>query len=347
VVLPETAHAAFYKACEYFDLTPVRVPVEPESLAADPRAIADAISENTILLVASAPSYAHGVVDPVAEIAELAARHRLHLHVDACVGGMYLPFLRELGQPVPEFDFSIPGVTQLSMDFHKWGYAAKGASAILYRDATMRRHQIFAWSGWTGYTVVNPTILSTRSGGPLAACWAILEHLGREGYLELVERSQRAALAIREAIERHPALRLLGRPVGNLFAFTSDDRDVFAIADAMRARGWYIQPQFGFGPSPANIHLSVGASNAPHAREFIADLVACADAAPAKPAAGDLGLPADLGALSFDGLAGWLGLTGTDLPAGMAPINRILDRLPHPSRDGLLAEYVNRLYRAR
>ena len=161
------------------------------------------IDDQTILAVGSATSYAHGVVDPIEELGEIAQRHDILLHVDSCVGGMYLPFAKELGADIPNFNLSVPGVTQLSMDFHKWGYAAKGASAILYKDGDMRRWQTWAWSGWTGYSVINPTVMSTSGGGPVAACWATLQHIGREGYLELVEKCQHASIRIMSAVMTH------------------------------------------------------------------------------------------------------------------------------------------------
>src|SRR5690606_14186218 len=160
-----------------------------------------------------------GVIDPIGALAAIAQKHGLLFHVDACVGGMYLPFAKRLGHDIPDFNLSVPGVTQLSMDFHKWGYAAKGASAILYKNGDLRRHQIFAWSGWTGYTIINPTVLSSKSGGPVASCWAILQHLGMEGYLRIVHQTQEASERIRNAITAMEGVRLLGDPKTNIFSF--------------------------------------------------------------------------------------------------------------------------------
>jgi glutamate/tyrosine decarboxylase-like PLP-dependent enzyme len=346
LVLPETAHAAFFKACDYFDIRPVVTPVDPETFRADPEAIAAAIGPETILLVASAPSYAHGVIDPIEAIGAIAAEHGLLFHVDACMGGMYLPFVDE---PLPPFDFRVPGVTQMSMDFHKWGYAAKGASSVLYRSPEVRRRQIFAWSGWTGYSVVNPTILSTRGSGPMAAAWAILNFFGREGYRRMVADCQAASRRIRAAIERIPGIHCLGRSDCNLFCFASDSLNVFALADDMRARGWYIQPQFGFGPSPANVHLSVGQGNLAHVDAFIADLEATvSESAPDGPAPERGALSAELAELPdaelFEHLQHIAGIDGASLPERMDDINSLLNGLPHPVRDRLLAEFVNRLY---
>ena len=175
IVLPVTGHAAFQKAAHYLGVKPVLVPVDPATFKADVDAVRRAITPNTILLVGSAVSYAHGVVDPIRELGQLALEHDLLFHVDACMGGFLLPYFRRLGAPVPDFDFSVPGVTSISMDFHKYAFAAKGASMVLYRNKELRRYQIYTCAQWTGYTVINPTVQSTKSAGPLAAAWAVLQ----------------------------------------------------------------------------------------------------------------------------------------------------------------------------
>jgi len=186
MVLPATAHPAFEKAAHYFGVRPVHVPVGPD-LRADVERMRAAITPRTVLLVGSAPSYPHGVVDPIVEIAQVAQEHGLLCHVDACVGGFELPFLRRLGYPVPDFDFQVPGVTSMSADLHKYGYAAKGASVVLYRDSALRRHQFFAYTDWPGGVYASATLAGTRPAGPIAAAWAVLHYLGEEGYLALAE----------------------------------------------------------------------------------------------------------------------------------------------------------------
>ncbi len=352
VVIAETGHPAFHKACAYFDIKPVRVPVDPVSFKAIPAAMEAAITDQTILMVGSAPSYAHGVVDPIGELGEIAARNDILLHADCCVGGMYLPFARELGYDIPAFDLSVAGVTQLSMDFHKWGYAAKGASSILYKQGEMRKYQIFACSGWTGYTVINPTISSTKSGGPVAACWAILNHIGHDGYLGMVEQTQKASRKIIEAVNAMPALQVMGEPQANLFALTSETIDVFALAEDMKARGWFIQPQFGFSNSRANLHLSVGASNVPHVDEFIRDLGECEKRLREQDIRGMEKLPPELAAVMetqqqgnmFETLSMATGKDFAELPDRMDEINNLLNHLPAPIRDQLMVEFVSRLY---
>src|SRR5690606_19217124 len=181
IVLPRSAHPAFPKACSYFGLEPVFTPVR-DDYRADPLAIKRAISSRTILVVGSAPAYPQGVVDPIDEIADLARRNGLWCHVDACVGGFMLPFVRELGWPVPPFDFSVPGVVSMSADLHKYGYSAKGASVVLFRDARRRRYSYYAFTDWSGRIYASSTMTGTRPGGAIAAAWAVMQHLGRDGY---------------------------------------------------------------------------------------------------------------------------------------------------------------------
>jgi len=354
LLLPETAHAAFFKACKYFDVTPVTVPVDPERFTAIPSKMEEAITSNTIMLVGSAPSYAHGVIDPIRALGAIAQKHQLLMHVDCCIGGMYLPFARDLGFETPDFDLSVPGVTQLSMDFHKWGYAAKGASCILYKDGALRKHQIFACATWSGYSVVNPTVLSSKSAGPVAACWAILNHLGREGYLERVKATQAATKTMLEAIEAMEGVVVLGQPATNMFCFRGLDLDIFALADDLKALGWYVQPQFGYSSSPASLHISVGYNNVPHVAAFLEDLKSAVAKRREAARKGDMppqALPAFVAALFenpgpelFDQLAGLIGSDGSSLPEHLAETNNLMNLLPPAAREMLLTEFINRLY---
>lgn len=356
LLLPETAHPAFFKACHYLEVTPVVAPVDPERFTAIPAEMAARVTGNTIMMVGSAPSYAHGVVDPIPEMAAIAQENGILFHTDACVGGMYLPFARQLGHDVPPFDLSVPGVTQISADLHKWGYAAKGASTIIYKNGDLRRHQIFAWSGWTGYSVVNPTVTSSKSGGPVAGAWAILNHMGAEGYRNTVRTCQEATAKMIAGVNRIEGLRVLGQPQMNMFSFAAEDFDIFALAEDIREKGWYIQPQFGFGPSPANLHVSVGPNNAPHVDAFLDDLRDCV--AIRRDAARDgngapITVPEPLLALLqnpspevFDQLAMAIGLEGggAQVPDRMDMINNLLNQLPHEVRDRILAEFMHRAF---
>ena len=351
VLMPTTAHPAFHKACQYFDLTAVTVAVDND-FCAIPGPMEAAITANTILLVGSAPSYAHGAIDPITELGQIALRHQLRFHVDCCVGGMYLPFAKELGYDIPAFDMSVPGVTQLSMDFHKWGYAAKGASCILYRDRAIRRYQIFSHANWTGYAVINPGVTSTKGGGPIAACWAILNYIGRDGYLKLVQSAQEASRKIVAAVKEIDGLEMMGKAQINMLALRATDFNIFPLADAMKARGWFIQPQFGFANSRENMHLSVGPHNAHNIDEFVADLrEVTAQVRAAQQGVEPFVMPAELrdfivnsGPEVMDQLGDLLGGDGSTLPGKMEDINLMLNQLPADSREMLLGEFINRLY---
>lgn len=189
IILPATAHAAFHKAAHYLNLKTVLVPVDPDTFKVDPQAVRSRITDNTIMLVGSAPSYAQGVIDPIRELGQIALEKDLWLHTDACMGGFLLPYFKRLGEPVPDFDFSVPGVSSISMDLHKYAYCPKGASLVLYRNKSLRKHQIFACSGWIGYTIVNNAVQSSKSGGPMAAAWAVLNYVGDDRYLEIAQKN--------------------------------------------------------------------------------------------------------------------------------------------------------------
>lgn len=356
VVLPVTAHAAFQKACHYLELEPVLVPVDTKTFRADPSAIEAAITDRTILLVASAPGYAHGVIDPIADIAKIAQARGLLFHVDACVGGFMLPYFRRLGADVPEFNLRVPGVTSVSMDLHKYAYCPKGASVVVYSDRKLREHQIYACASWTGYTIVNPTVQSTKSGGPVAAAWATLRYIGDEGYLELARTKLDATRRVIAGVEAIDGLYVLGEPDMNLVAIASDEVSVFHVADEMKVRGWYVQPQLAYGGSKENIHLSVNPINARWVDALLADLAECVQVARGMKS-GELGPmaaqmlssigPEGLDDETFGGLLQMIGMGGGGLPSRMAEINEILNALPSAMREQLLDKFVNDLFRFR
>ena len=356
IVLPATGHAAFQKAAHYLCVRPVLVPVDPRSFKADVEAMRRAITPNTILLVGSAVSYAHGVVDPIRELGQLALEHELLLHVDGCMGGFLLPYFRRLGAPVPDFDFSVPGVTSISMDFHKYAFAAKGASTVLYRTKELRKYQIYACANWTGYTIINPTVQSTKSGGPLAAAWAVLNFIGDDGYLEIARQVLDATRRIAAGIERIDGLRLLGRPEMNLVAFTSDTVSVFHVIDEMKQRGWYIHPQLGFQDSKENIHLSINPASVKWVDALLSDLRICVDKAKSMKS-GELAAtiretfgsidPSTLSDDTLGQMLGMAGVQGVQLPQRMAEINEVLNALPAALRERLLTEFLNSLMQYR
>ena len=352
MVLCETAHAAFHKAAHYLGVQLRIVPFQPNSYQADVVGMETAVTENTILLVASAPCYSHGVMDDVPAIAALAQKHDILCHVDACIGGFQLSFMRLLGYDVAPFDFTVPGVTSISIDVHKYGYSAKGASVILYRNKEIRRHQIFSCLSTTAYAIINPTVLSTKSGGPLAGAWAALNYLGQEGYLRITKEVAEATQTLIDGINAMPDLYVLGKPAMCIFALESDTLNVFQLADVMRTKGWYIQPQFSSDPLHPNIHITVNQSTVPHVDDFLRDLAAGVEETKQLDQ-----LDMAFVKMQIDGLLGGLlpeeiasslyqlaGISGSELPEDTAFINAVLNVLPKPIAEGLLLEYFNDLY---
>lgn len=274
MILPTTAHAAFEKAAHYFGVRSIRVPVG-DDFRADAAAMASRVTPSTVLLVASAPQYPQGVVDPVAGIAAIAAERGLGCHVDACMGGMVLPFLEELGEPVPAWDFRVPGVTSISVDLHKYGYAAKGASVILHRTKGLRRWQTFTTDNWLGGLYGSPGILGTKSGGAIAAAWAVLRHVGHDGYLRLARDARAATVRLAEGIRAIPELTLRAEPDATLLAFgsRSPEVDPFAVGDALRRGGWYVDRQ----APPPSLHCTVNALHVPLVDAFVEALHGAVD----------------------------------------------------------------------
>jgi glutamate/tyrosine decarboxylase-like PLP-dependent enzyme len=269
MVLPSTAHAAFEKGAHYFDVKSVRVPVGRD-YRADPEAMADAITDNTVLVVGSAPQYPQGVVDPIEAIAALAAERNISCHVDACMGGITLPMLERLGHDIPPWSFRVDGVTSISVDLHKFGYTAKGASVIVHRSRELRSYQTFFTDNWLGGAYGSSAVLGTKSVGPWAAAWAVMQHLGEDGYLRLTAEAREATERLTAAVRSIPGLAVRGEPIATLVAFGSEDDglDVFALGDALWRRGWYLDRQ---GPPPS-LHATVNAVHATVMSDFIAAL---------------------------------------------------------------------------
>ncbi len=353
MVLPLTAHPAFRKAGAYFDVKPVFVPFDRETFKADVEAMREAVTDNTILLVGSAPGYAQGVVDPIAEIGALAQEKDLLFHVDGCVGGIQLSLMRRMGEyDVPDFDFSVPGVTSISADLHKYGYAAKGASTILYRNKKIRRHQIFASTATTTYVLINPTLLSTKSGGPMAGAWAVMQYLGEEGYRTMIREVMDVTRRMIEGVRATGELRILGEPIVPMFSMASDSINVFQLADEMTKRGWYLQPQLSTPYSPPNLHISVNSNTTPVVDEFVQDLRGAVetvknDYVPLDIAEVKAQIQAALdqaGPEAFGQILAMGGIQGTTLPSEMALINSVMDALPDEVCEDLLAGFMNDLY---
>ncbi|MEQ1699690.1 MAG: aminotransferase class V-fold PLP-dependent enzyme [Ilumatobacteraceae bacterium] len=287
VVLPTSAHAAFEKGCYYFGLESRRVPVR-DDWRADVAAMEAAIDENTVLVVGSAPQYPQGVIDPIEEIAALAAARDINCHVDGCMGGVTLTYLKRLGHDIPPWNFTVPGVTSISVDLHKYGYTAKGASVIMHRNKRLRNYQTFVTDNWLGGVYGSSGVLGTKGGGAMAAAWAVMNYLGDDGYLRVTAAARTACEQLVSAIRATPELRLRAEPDSTLVAFSAADPDrldVFAVADALWRRGWYIDRQ---GP-PASLHCTVNAVHEGKIDEFVAALHASIAEVQATAAGGDVG----------------------------------------------------------
>ncbi len=270
VVAAESAHAAFTKAADYFDVELVRVPVDAD-FRVRAGALADACTDETIMVVGSAPTYPHGVIDPIAEIAALAHERGILCHVDACMGGFLLPFLAELGRLDEPFDFRLPGVTSMSADVHKYGYASKGVSVILYRTHELARMQLFVTTDWLGGFYASTAMAGTRPAGPVAAAWAALMHIGHDGYLELTRTAHDAARALRTGVESIDGLAVRGDPPATVLAFGAQDPDrldIFAVGERLAAEGWYLDRQ----NRPDSLHATVHAGSAATVPALVADL---------------------------------------------------------------------------
>ena len=252
IVAPVTAHAAFDKAAGYFDMPLVRVPVD-DGFKVDPAAVSDAMTERTAVVVGSAPTFPHGVIDPIPELAALAAERGVGCHVDGCLGGFVLPWAERLGYPVPPFDFRLPGVTSMTADTHKYGYAAKGSSVVLYRGRELRRFQYYTTAEWTGGLYMSPTFAGSRPGALSAACWAAMVSIGAHGYLEAARRILETGAKVRDGVAAIPGLRVLGDPLW-VTAFAADEGlDVFQIMENMAGRGWSLNGL----QRPAAVHIAI------------------------------------------------------------------------------------------
>jgi len=269
MILPESAHVAFLKAAHYFDVKPVLAPLMSD-FTVDASAVEKLISKNTIMIVGSAPNYPFGTIDSIEQLSEIAIKHSLPLHVDACLGGFLLPFLEKSGRSIPPFDFRVPGVTSISADVHKYGYAAKGASTLLYRNMDYLKYQFFVEENWPGGVFASPGLLGTRPGGSIAAAWAAMQVMGEAGYLENAAKIMEATDILLDGIRRIPELEILGNPPASVFAFRSKTKkvNIYSVGDLMERKGWHIDRQ----QRPESLHAMVIPPHLHVAEEYLADL---------------------------------------------------------------------------
>ena len=317
-IKPETGHPAFDKGCHLFGIELRTAPIDPKTTRVDLDWVAEHIDANTIAMMGSAPNYGYGTIDAIPELGRLAAERGVGLHVDGCLGGFVLPFAEELGygDAVPRFDFRVPGVTSISTDNHKYGYALKGASTLLFADRAYRNAQYFFLSDWTGGKYMSPGIEGSRSGGLIAAAWASMVQLGREGYRRYAKAIFDTAFAMQDAVRSHPELTIIGDPTF-CFSFRSDVFDIYHVADAMKLKGW----RFNGQQYPNAIHMAV---TRPQTRPgvleaFTADLDDAVDYAKKKAAAGET----PIGAAIYGGVPGGLTVEATQFIEAM--MERMLD----------------------
>lgn len=270
LVIAETAHPAFDKAARLMDLAVRRIPAGAD-YRADAAALGAHIDQDTILLVGSAPCFPFGIIDPIAELSELALARDVWLHVDACVGGYLAPFVRDLGRPVPDFEMHLPGVASLSADLHKFGYTPKPASTVFYRDAAHAQHHGFDADVWPNGRFATTTIVGTRPGGAVAGAWAVLQHLGREGYRRLAGELMASIDRYRAGIAAIPGLFVIGDPHLSIIAVGSDEVDVFRVAELMAAKGWVP----GLTQRPRGLHRMMSLLHVPSMDHYLEDLAAC------------------------------------------------------------------------
>ena len=313
-VKPETGHPAFDKACHLFGVELRVAPTDPETTTVDVTALGDLVDDQTIAVMGSACNYPYGTIDPIPELGELAQSRGVGLHVDGCLGGFILPFGEEIGvEPIPTFDFRVPGVTSISADTHKYGYAFKGSSTLLFRDKALRNGQYFFVSGWTGGKYMSPGIEGSRSGGLIAATWAAMVQLGRDGYRRYAEQIFATAAEMMAAVRSHPELRIMGSPTF-CFSFTSNpagggEFDIYHVNDFMRQRGW----RFNGQQYPNAIHMAV---TRPQTRPGVAETFA-SDLAEAVAYAVERKDEAPFSAAIYGGVAGGLTDEADDLIRGV------------------------------
>ena len=269
MIAPQTVHVAWEKAAKYFGVKMVHVPVDAECRV-DVDGVRKKINRHTVMIVASAPSYPHGVIDPIAELGEIALKKGIPLHVDSCLGGFLLPFVEQVGYEVPPFDFRVPGVTSISADVHKYGFSAKGASTVLYRKIDYMKHQFFVYADWPGGVFASPALLGTRPGGAIAAAWAAMTAIGMDGYRNIARTIMDTTHTLQAGIEAVPGLKVLGQPAMSVFAYTSTDKDlnIFALGDRLEEKGWLVDRL----QRPDALHCMITPRHAAIAHQYLADL---------------------------------------------------------------------------
>ncbi|KAK9367418.1 pyridoxal phosphate-dependent transferase [Lipomyces kononenkoae] len=275
IVAPVTIHAGFDKAAYYFGIKLRHAPLDPDTYKVDLKAVKRLVNSNTILIAGSAPNFPHGIIDDIEGLSEIALKHNIPLHVDACLGSFVVPFMEkvyseiDLSVSVPLFDFRVKGVTSISCDTHKYGFAPKGSSVIMYRDAKLRRYQYFLATDWSGGVYASPTLAGSRPGALMAGCWATLMRIGEDGYIESCRNIISAARSIRQAIQNEfECLYVLGQPIGSVVAFSSETLNIYDVADGLLKKGWHLSAL----QNPSAIHIACTRLTVAAVAELISDL---------------------------------------------------------------------------
>ena len=287
MVLPTSAHAAFAKAGAYFGVEVRRVAVQPD-WRANVVAMRDVTDENTVLIVGSAPQYPQGVVDDIVGIAKIAIDFDINCHVDACMGGVTLAYLARLGENIAPWNLQVPGVSSISVDLHKFGYTSKGASVIIYATKHLRSFQGFITDDWLGGFYGSSGVLGTKSGGSMASAWAVMHFLGDDGYLRLTRQAREATLQLADFVRESQDLVLRAEPESTLLCFGARDPsalNVFAVADELSKRGWYVDRQ----TPPDSLHCTVNAIHHDKIDWFTKDLHECVAIALGQQSSGSVG----------------------------------------------------------
>lgn len=252
IIAPITIHAGFDKAAYYFKMKLIHAPLDPVTYQVDLKAVKKLVNRNTVLIAGSAPNFPHGIIDDIEGLSDIALKHNIPLHVDACLGSFIVPFLEEAGYKPQLFDFRVPGVTSISCDTHKYGFAPKGSSIIMYRNEELRRYQYFVNVDWSGGVYASPTLAGSRPGALMVGCWASLMKMGHDGYLQSCIDIVGCAQKFKLAIESIPELYVIGNPISSVVAFGSEAVNIYDLADSMSKKGWHLNSL----QNPPAIHLA-------------------------------------------------------------------------------------------
>ncbi len=345
MVLPVTAHVAWFKASEYFGVKVRLLPLD-KNLRADVKMLPRLVNRNTVMILGSAPEYPHGTIDPIQAFSDIALKKKVPLHVDACVGGFILPFMEMNGRKLPLWDYRVPGVTSISADIHKYGFASKGASTITYRNLDYLKHQMFVYQDWPGGIFASPALLGTRPGGAYAAAWAAMQHFGKSGYCDLAKRTTLAFDNMRNTIEKMPELYVMGEPSGPLLAYGSCDPDIniFAVGDQMEVKGWKINRL----QRPDGLHAMITSSHLDVMDDYLRDLKDALATVKANPALAQSGSAATYGMMSHIPLRGMVRQKVLDMfaqmyRAGGQDVDMHAATHPEPGPKGQLTATIDRL----